>query len=163
MDFSFDIVSEVDIQEVDNAVNQAVKELSQRFDFKGSKSKIEFNRNENVITIIGDDDFKLKGVKDILESKIVKRKINIKAMQYGTIEPSFDGTIRQTVKIQQGIPQEISKEIVKHIKESKLKVQASIQAEKVRVSSKSKDSLQETIALLRQKDFKIPLQFNNYR
>ena len=163
MDFSFDVVSEVDIQEVDNAVNQAVKELSQRFDFKRSKSKIEFNRNENVITIIGDDDFKLKGVKDILESKIVKRKINIKAMQYGTIEPSFEGTIRQTVKIQQGIPQEISKEIVKHIKESKLKVQASIQAEKVRVSSKSKDSLQETIALLRQKDFKIPLQFNNYR
>lgn len=163
MDFSFDIVSEVDIQEVDNAVNQAVKELSQRFDFKGSKSKIEFNRNENVITIIGDNDFKLNGVKDILESKIVRRKIDIKAMQYGTIEPSFEGTIRQTVKIQQGIPQEISKEIVKHIKESKLKVQVSIQAEKVRVSSKSKDSLQETIALLRQKNFKIPLQFNNYR
>lgn len=163
MDFSFDIVSEVDIQEVDNAVNQAVKELSQRFDFKGSKSKIEFNRNENVITIIGDNDFKLNGVKDILESKIVRRKIDIKAMQYGTIEPSFEGTIRQTVRIQQGIPQEISKEIVKHIKESKLKVQVSIQAEKVRVSSKSKDSLQETIALLRQKNFKIPLQFNNYR
>lgn len=163
MDFSFDIVSEVDIQEVDNAVNQAVKELSQRFDFKGSKSKIEFNRNENVITIIGDNDFKLKAVKDILESKIVRRKIDIKAMQYGTIEPSFEGTIRQTVKIQQGIPQEISKEIVKHIKESKLKVQASIQSEKVRVSSKSKDFLQETIALLRQKNFKIPLQFNNYR
>lgn len=163
MDFSFDIVSEVDIQEVDNAVNQAVKELSQRFDFKGSKSKIEFNRNENVITIIGDNDFKLKAVKDILESKIVRRKIDIKAMQYGTIEPSFEGTIRQTVRIQQGIPQEISKEIVKYIKESKLKVQASIQSEKVRVSSKSKDSLQETIALLHQKNFKIPLQFNNYR
>lgn len=163
MDNSFDIVSQIDFQEVDNAVNNAMKEISQRYDFKGSKSKIEFQKTEKQITILADDDFKLKSVKDILESKIVKRKIEIKALQYGSVEKAFEGTVRQIAKIQQGIPQEKVKEIVKFIKDSKIKVQPTIQGDQIRVSSKSKDLLQEVIGLIQQKNFDIPLQFINYR
>lgn len=163
MDNSFDIVSQIDLQEVDNAVNQALKEISQRFDFKGSKSTITFSKTEKEIVIVSDDDYRLKSVKDIIESKIVKRQISIKALQYGAVEPASGGTVRQVVKLQIGIPQEKSKEIIKLIKESKLRVQASIQGEQIRVSSKSKDLLQEAIALIKGKNFDIPLQFINYR
>ncbi|ADG82286.1 YajQ family cyclic di-GMP-binding protein [Thermincola potens] len=160
-DNSFDIVSVVDKQEIDNAVNQAMREIENRFDFKGSKSEIR--HDGNTITLISDDEFKLKNVVDILESKMVKRNVDLKALKYGRIEPAAGDTVRQVVTVQQGIDKETAKEIVKFIKNTKLKVQAQIQEDQVRVSGKSRDDLQAVIKAVREHDFGIPLQFTNYR
>lgn len=162
-EFSFDVVSRVDLQEVSNAVQQASKEIAQRFDFRGSKSRIEWNEKELTLTLTSDDAGKLKSVKDILETRLVKRGVAVKALDYQKIEPAAMGTVRQPAKIQQGIASEKAKEIVKAIKDRKLKVQAAIQADQVRVSSPSKDELQEAMRLLREHDFGVALQFGNYR
>lgn len=158
---SFDIVSKTDMQEISNAVQQAKKELATRFDFKGSKSEIDLSGEE--IVLLSDDQQKLKSVRDILEDKLVKRKVSLKAMDYQKVEDASMGTVRQRVKIVQGIETDKAKEIVKTIKDAKIKVQASIQGDQVRVAGKNRDDLQKTIALLKDKDFGIPLQFTNYR
>jgi uncharacterized protein YajQ (UPF0234 family) len=160
-EFSFDIVSKTDMQEVANAVQQAQKELAQRFDFKGSKSSIEFSNEE--LVLVSDDEGKLVSVKDIVESKLVKRKVSLKALDYGKIEPAASGTVRQRAKIVQGIETEKAKAIVKTIKDAKVKVQASIQSDQVRVVGRSKDDLQRAMTLVREGDYGIPLQFTNYR
>ena len=158
---SFDIVSKVDMQEVDNAVNQAVKEIGQRYDFKGSKAEV--TRENEAIKVLADDDYKLKAVIDVLQSKFLKRGISIKALQYGKVEAASGGMVRQLITVQQGISKEKGKEIIAAIKESKLKVQAQIQEEQVRVTGKNRDDLQETIALLKGKDMDIEMQFVNFR
>jgi len=160
-EFSFDVVSKTDMQEVTNAVQQAQKELAQRFDFKGSKSSIELASDE--LTIVSDDEGKLRQVIDVLESRLVKRQVALKAIDYGKIEAAALGTVRQKAKIVQGIETEKAKAIVKSIKDAKLKVQASIQADQVRVTGRSKDDLQKAMAIIKQGDFGIPLQFTNYR
>lgn len=160
-DFSFDIVSKTDMQEVTNAVQQARKELTTRFDFKGSKSGIELAAEEIVLT--SDDEQKLKSVRDILEDKMVKRKVSLKSLDYQTIEPAAGSTVRQRVKIIDGIETEKAKAIVKAIKDAKIKVQPSIQGDQVRVAGKKKDDLQTVMTLLRERDFGLPLQFINYR
>lgn len=160
-DCSFDVVSEVEMQEVDNAVNQASKELNQRFDFRGSKSSLELNGEE--IKIISDDDFKLKGVIDIFEAKIIKRGISLKNLEYGKIESAAQGAVKQIVTIKRGISKEKGKDVIAAIKASKLKVQAQFMDDQVRVSGKNKDDLQAVMAILRQKDFGIELQFVNFR
>ncbi len=160
---SFDIVSKVDMQEVDNAMNQARKEIIQRYDFKGSKSSIELKEKELEIILISDDDFKMKAVVDILQSKFVKRGVPLKALTYGTVETAAGNTVRQVIKLQNGIDKESAKLITKMIKDSKLKVQAQIMEDQVRVSGKSKDDLQSVMALLRQADLKFAVQFTNYR
>jgi uncharacterized protein YajQ (UPF0234 family) len=160
-EFSFDIVSKTEMQEVANAVQQAQKELAQRFDFKGSKSSIELSGEE--IILISDDEGKLRSVKDILESKLVKRKVSLKALDYATLENASMGTVRQRATIVQGIEIEKAKAIVKAIKDAKVKVQASIQSDQVRVVGRSKDDLQRAMSLVREKDYGIPLQFTNYR
>ena len=162
-DFSFDVVSKVDLQEVSNAVQQASKEIATRFDFRGSASKIELSEKELEIVLTSDDEHKIKSVVDILETKLVRRGVAVKAIDYGKVEPAAGGTVRQVAKIQQGIPSDKAKEIVKAIKDRKLKVQASIQADQVRVSGRVKDELQNAMALLRERDFGLPLQFTNYR
>lgn len=159
---SFDIVSKVDLQEVSNAVQQALKEIHQRYDLKDSKSNIELEGKEALI-LTSADDYKLKAVTDVLQSKLVKRGVPLKSLDYGKIEPAASSTVRQRVAMQQGIPTEKARDIVKAIKDSKKKVQASIQGDFVRVSGKDRDALQEVIALLRQKDFGIDMQFTNYR
>jgi uncharacterized protein YajQ (UPF0234 family) len=158
---SFDVVSKIDMAEVTNAVTQAMKEISQRFDFKGSKSNITQEKED--LVIVSDDEYKLKSVIDILQNKLVKRGVPIKNVSYGKVEAATGGTVRQRLTLQQGIPTDKAKEIVKAIKDSKIKVQASIQADQVRVSGKSRDDLQSIIALLKGKDFGIALQFDNYR
>jgi cyclic-di-GMP-binding protein len=160
-EFSFDIVSKTDQQEVANAVQQAQKELAQRFDFKGSKSSIELTAEE--IILISDDEGKLRSVKDILESRLVKRQVSLKALEYDKLEDASMGTVRQRAKIVQGIETDKAKAIVKSIKDAKLKVQASIQADQVRVVGRSKDDLQRAMAVVKGGDFGIPLQFTNYR
>jgi uncharacterized protein YajQ (UPF0234 family) len=160
-DFSFDIVSETNMQEVANAIQQAQKELAQRFDFKGSKSEIELAKDE--VILVSDDETKLRSLKDIVESKLVKRKVSLKALDYGKLEDASLGTVRQRAKIVQGIETEKAKEIVKAIKDAKIKVQASIQSDQVRVVGRSKDDLQRAIALVKGSDFGIPVQFTNYR
>lgn len=160
-DFSFDVVSKTDMQEVTNAVQQARKELTTRFDFKGSESEIELTAEE--IVLVSDDEQKLKSVRDILEDKMVKRKIAIKALDYQKVEQAAGGTVRQKVKIIDGIEIEKAKAIVKRIKDAKVKVQASIQGDQVRVAGKKKDDLQTAMSLLKEQDFGIPLQFVNYR
>ncbi len=160
-EFSFDIVSKTEMQEVANAIQQAQKELAQRFDFKGSKSEIELTKDE--LVLVSDDEGKLRSLKDIVESRLVKRKVSLKALDYGKIEAASLGTVRQRAKIVQGIEGEKAKAIVKAIKDAKLKVQASIQGEQVRVIGRSKDDLQRAIALVKENDFGIPLQFTNYR
>jgi hypothetical protein len=160
---SFDVVSKVDLQEVQNAVQQASKEIVTRFDFRGSKSKIEWNEKELALTLTSDDDHKLKSVVDILETKLVKRGVAVKSLDFQKVEPAAGSTVRQIVKIQQGIPIEKARAIVKAIKDSKIKVQASIQSDQVRVAGKSRDDLQSVITLLRGEDFGLPLQFLNYR
>jgi uncharacterized protein YajQ (UPF0234 family) len=159
---SFDIVIKLDLQEVDNAVNQAQKELAQRYDFKGSKSKIDWDKKKE-ITLVGDDEYKLKAVIDILQSKLVKRNISIKNLIFEKIEPSFEGTVRQKITLQQGIPSEKGKEINKLIKEAKMKVQSQLQDEQVRVTGKKRDDLQEAIALVRQSDLGMDFEFTNFR
>ncbi len=160
-DASFDIVSKLDLQEVDNAVNQANKEIETRFDFKNSKSKIEFG--EDSITLYSDDEYKLTAVYDVLQSKCVKRGVSLKALKLGKVEPASGGTVRQSVTLQQGIDQDTAKTITKLVKDSKIKVQASIQGDQVRVSGKSRDDLQAVIQLLQSSDMPVPLQFVNYR
>lgn len=161
--FSFDIVSEIPMQELDNAVNQAIKEISTRFDFKGSKSSIELLKTEKKIKIIADDDLKLRNLHDILRGRLAARKISAKALQFGDPEKAFEGTLRQEVTLVQGIPSEKAKEIVKSIKSGGFKVQAAIQDDQVRVTSKSKDELQAVIGHLRSNPPDIPLQFTNFR
>ncbi len=158
---SFDIVSKVDMQEVDNAVNQSVKEIGQRYDFKGSKAEI--NRENESIKVLADDDFKLKAVIDVLQSKFIKRNISIKSLQYGKAEPASGSMVRQIITVQVGISKEKGKEIIAVIKESKIKVQAQIQDDQVRVTGKNRDDLQEAIALLRGKDLDVEMQFVNFR
>lgn len=160
---SFDIVSKVDMQEVDNALNQARKEIIQRYDFKGTKTSIELKQKELEIVLISDDDFKMKAVVDILQSKFVKRNVPLKALSYGTIEPAAGSAVRQVIKLQNGIDKENAKLVTKMIKDSKLKVQAQIMDDQVRVSGKSKDDLQSVMTLLRQADLKFAIQFTNYR
>jgi uncharacterized protein YajQ (UPF0234 family) len=159
---SFDIVSKVDLQEVANAIQNALKEIHTRFDLKDSKSDIKLEGKDALI-LSSADEYKLKAVNDILQSKMVKRNVPIKAFNYGVVEPAAGSTVRQKVTMQQGIPIEKAREIVKVIKDSKKKVQASIQGDTVRVSGKDRDSLQEIIALLRGRDFGIDMQFTNYR
>lgn len=161
--FSFDIVSEVDLQEVDNAINQAKKELAQRFDFKGSKSSIDYSKEEKTITLIGDDDYKLRSLKDILAGKLTKRNVALKSLTFNEPEKAFEGTLRQKVEISTGIPKEKAKELVKIIKDLKLKIQTQIEGEKLKVTSAKKDELQAVIAHLRTIDFSLPLGFTNYR
>ncbi|HZI56223.1 MAG TPA: YajQ family cyclic di-GMP-binding protein [Verrucomicrobiae bacterium] len=161
-DNSFDIVSKVDLQEVANAIQNALKEIHTRFDLKDSKSDIKLEGKDALI-LSSADEYKLKAVNDILQSKMVKRNVPIKAFNYGVVEPAAGSTVRQKVTMQQGIPIEKAREIVKVIKDSKKKVQASIQGDTVRVSGKDRDSLQEIIALLRGRDFGIDMQFTNYR
>jgi uncharacterized protein YajQ (UPF0234 family) len=159
---TFDIVSEIDHAEVVNAINQALKEVQTRFDFKGSKSNIELEGKEAII-LSSDDEYKLKSLNDILQTKFVKRNVPLKGLTYGKIETALGGTVRQRITLQQGIPQEKAKEIVKLIKDTKLKVQASIQGDVVRVSGRDRDTLQDVIAALRDHDFGIDMQFTNYR
>ena len=161
--FSFDIVSEADLQEVDNAVNQAKKELVQRFDFKGSKSSIDFNRTEKKIALVGDDDFKLRSVNDILATKLAKRGVSMKLLTFSEIQHVFGGCSQQTADLAAGIPHEKAKELVKIIKGLGLKVQAQIEGEKVRVFSPKKDDLQAVIVHLRKMDYPLALTFCNYR
>jgi uncharacterized protein YajQ (UPF0234 family) len=161
MAYSFDIVSKIDANEVKNAINMSMKEIKTRFDLKGSASEIKLE--DSGILLIADDDFKLKAVRDILEQKLVKRKVPLKAFSYGSIESAFSGNVRQMATIQEGIPTEKAHEIVKEVKRSKLKVQVAIQGDQLRVSGKSKDVLQETIALIKDKFTSINLQFTNYR
>jgi uncharacterized protein YajQ (UPF0234 family) len=160
---SFDIVVNVNLQEVDNAINQAQKELAQRYDFKGSKSKIEWDAKKKELTIIGDDEFKLEAVYDIVQSKMIKRGISTKNATRGKIESAFEGTVRQKITLQQGIPTEKAKEINKLIKDSKLKVQSQIQDEQVRVTGKKRDDLQEAIGLMRNTDLGLDFEFTNFR
>jgi uncharacterized protein YajQ (UPF0234 family) len=162
-DNSFDIVSEVSFPEVNNAIQQALKEVIQRYDLKDSKSNIELNEKEKQIILTSADEYKLKAVVDVLQSKLVKRQVPLKAFSYGTIQPAAGSTVRQEVKLQQGIPIEKAKDIVKHIKDSKKKAQASINGDVVRVSAKDRDILQEVIQLVKAKDFGIDVQFTNYR
>ena len=158
---SFDIVSKTDYAELTNALNQTSKEISQRFDFKGSKAKVELKEKDLELT--AEDDTRLRNMNDILQGKILKRGISLKALDYQKVEPAAGGTVRQLVKVQQGIPIDKAKEVVKFIKDSKLKVQASIQGETVRVSGKDRDTLQEVMAKLKANDFGIDMTFDNYR
>jgi uncharacterized protein YajQ (UPF0234 family) len=162
-DNSFDIVSEVSLPEVHNAINQAMKEVITRFDLKNSKSTIELNEKDRKILLASADEFKLKAVVDILDQKLIKRKVPLKALSYGAVQPAAGSSVRQEITLQQGIPIEKAREIVKTIKESKKKVQASINGDLVRVSGKDRDALQEVIQLLRAADFGIDMQFTNYR
>jgi uncharacterized protein YajQ (UPF0234 family) len=158
---SFDIVSKTDYAEVTNAIHQTTKEVSQRFDFKGSKATVELQGKDLMLS--AEDDTKLRNMNDILQGKLVKRGISLKALEYQKVEPAAGGTVRQLVNVQQGIPIEKAKEVVKFIKDNKYKVQASIQGDTVRVSGKDRDTLQEVIAGLKGKDFGIDMMFDNYR
>jgi cyclic-di-GMP-binding protein len=159
---TFDIVSQIDHSEVVNAVNQALKEVHTRFDFRGSKSDIELEGHEAII-LKSDDEFRLKSLNDILQTKLVKRGVPLKGLTYDNVESALGGTVRQRIALQQGIPQEKAKEIVKFIKDTKLKVQSSIQGDTVRVAGRDRDILQEVIAALRNHDFGIDMEFTNYR
>lgn len=162
-EYSFDVVSRVDMQEVRNAVQQATKEIEQRFDFRGSKSRIDLEEKSNSITLVSDDEFKLRNVVDILENKLVKRGVSLKSVSYGKVEPAAGDTVRQVARLQQGIPAEKAKEITRIIRDSKLKVTAQIQGDQVRVAGKSKDDLQAVIALLKKQDLGLEIQYVNYR
>jgi uncharacterized protein YajQ (UPF0234 family) len=159
---SFDIVSKIDLQEASNAIQQALKEIHTRFDLKDSKSDIKLEGKDAII-LASQDEYKLKAVNDVLQQKLVKRGVSLKGLTYGAIEPAASASVRQKITLQQGIPIEKAREIVKVIKESKKKVQASIQADTVRVSGKDRDTLQEIMALLKQRDFGLDMQFTNYR
>jgi uncharacterized protein YajQ (UPF0234 family) len=161
--YSFDVVSQVDFQELKNAVDQTVKEIRQRFDFKGSKTELTLKEKEKQLVVLSDNEYKLNAVLDILKAKCVKRGVSLKALNYGKLEEALGGAVRQVISIQSGIPDDKAKALSKEIKDAKLKVQAQIQGEQVRVMSKSKDELQTAISFLKQKDFGIDLQFINYR
>jgi uncharacterized protein YajQ (UPF0234 family) len=158
---TFDVVSQVNPQEVDNALNQTRKEIGQRYDFKGTKT--ELHEEDNVIHIVSDDDFKVKAVVDVLQSKLVRRGVSLKALVYGKIEPAAGGLAKQTVTVQQGIDTDRARQIVKLVKDSKLKVQSQIQGDQVRISAKKRDDLQTAIQLLKAQDLGLPLQFINFR
>jgi|SRR5581483_10937506 len=160
---TFDIVSKIEMPEVVNSIQQALKEIQQRFDLKNSKSDIQLNEKDEKITLTSADEFKLKSVTEVLQQKLVKRKVPLKNFNYGPVEPAAGSTVRQEVKLQQGLPIEKAREIVKVVKDSKKKVQASIQGDLVRISGKDRDTLQEIIALLRNRDFGVDIQFTNYR
>ena len=162
-DNSFDVVSKVEMPEVTNAIQQALKEVSQRYDLKDSKSTIELDEKEKKILLASKDEFKLKAVVDVLESKLIRRQVPLKALTFGEVTPAAGSTVRQEVTLQQGIPIEKAREIVKKIKDAKLKVQASIQGDFVRVSGRDRDVLQSVIKLLRESDFGIDVQYTNYR
>ena len=159
---SFDIVSQVDLAEVKNALDQTMKEVRQRFDFKGSHAEVRLEGNDELV-MTAEDETKLRNMNDILQQKMVRRSVPLKALSYGRVEPAAGGTVRQHVTIQQGIPTDKAKEVVKFIKDSKLKVQASIQGDTVRVTGRDRDTLQDVIARLKAKDFGINMQFSNYR
>lgn len=161
--FSFDIVSEVDLQEMDNAVNQATKELSQRYDFKDSKASIAYDRKEKTVTLIADDDFKLRALTDILATRMARRGISLKSLKFNPAEHAFEGYLRQKIEICMGIDKERAKELSLIIKGFGLKVQTQIEGEKIKVSSAKKDELQAVITRLRAIDFALPLSFGNYR
>ena len=160
-DSSFDIVSSVDLQEVKNAIAQAMKEIQTRFDLKGTGSSVELQGED--LALASSDEFKLKAVRDVLEGRLVKRNVPLKALSYGTIDQALGGTVRQKITLQKGIPTDKAREIVKAIKETKIKVQASIQGDQVRVSGKNRDDLQAVIQTLKARDFGIDMQFTNYR
>lgn len=161
---SFDITSTIDLQEVDNAVNQARKELGQRYDFKGSAAAIDLDQKANTLTLTAEDNFKIESVWDVLQTRLVRRNVAVKNMKRGDVETASGGTVKQVITLQQGIPTDAAREIVKHLKDLKLKkVTAAIQADQVRVSSPSRDELQAAMAALRAKDFGVALQFGNYR
>ncbi len=162
-EFSFDVVSKVDLQNLDDAVNAANKEISVRFDFRGSISRMDLDRKANQITIVSEDEGKLKSVVEILRSRVAKRGIEQNALDFQVVDKALGGTVRQIVKVSQGINSEKAKAMVADIKSSKMKVTPSIQSEQVRITSKSKDSLQEAMTLLKSKDYGIPLQFTNFR
>ncbi len=158
---SFDVVSKVDMQEVDNAVNQARKEIGQRYDFKGSRTEIE--KEDGALKIISDDEYKVNAVVDVLESKLVKRGVSLKSLTYGRVEPGPNGRSKKSITLEQGIDDDKARRITKRIKESKLKVQAQIQADQVRITGKSRDDLQEAIQLLKREELDFPVQFVNFR
>ena len=160
---SFDIVSIINLEEVQNAVNQSMAEIRQRYDFKGSKSEITLEKKENKVVILADDDVKLKSVIDILQGKLVKRKVSLQALDYGKVEPASGDSVRQSIVIQQGISQEKGKEVAKAIKEMGVKVQSQIMDDQLRVTGKNRDDLQTVIANLKEKDFGIAMDFTNYR
>jgi len=161
---SFDVTSNVDLQEVDNALNQARKEVAQRYDFKGAKASIEFDQKESKLVLVADDEFKLNALWEIVSTRLVRRNVPVKNLTRGTPQPAANSTVRQDIALQQGIASEKARDIVKFIKDSKLKkVQASIQGDQLRISSGSKDDLQEVMRLLREQDFGVALQFGNYR
>lgn len=161
---SFDVSTGVDLQEVDNAVNQTAKEVSQRYDFKGSKASIELKRAESMIVLVADDDFRMRALFDVLQSKMIKRNVPVKNLEVGEIKPAGGDTVRREIKLKTALDSDTAKKVAAAIKDAKLKkVQAAIQGEQVRVSSPSKDDLQEAIALLRSKDFGVELKFGNYR
>ena len=160
---TFDIVSRVDMAEVKNAVNQAAKEIGQRYDFKGTNSTIDLDEKEHSLLLATASEFTLRSLTDVLQQKLVRRGVSLKALSYGKVEPAAKDTVRQTIKLQQGIPIEKAREIVKFIKDSKLRVQSSINGDFVRVSGKDRDALQELIARLKDKDFGIDMQYTNYR
>jgi len=161
--FSFDAVSKIDMQEVDNALNQARKEIVQRYDFKGSKTTIDLDSKENKLTIISDDDFKVKSVVDIVQGKMIKRGISVKALKLGKIEPAAGGLARQVITLQSGIDKENAKKITTLVKNSGLKVQAQIMGDQLRISGKAKDDLQAIMQMIRDADFDFAVQFVNYR
>jgi uncharacterized protein YajQ (UPF0234 family) len=162
-DNSFDVVSKIDLAEVSNAVQQALKEITQRYDLKDSKSNIELKEKDNKVILTSQDEYKLKAVTEILGQKLVKRQVPLKGLSYGTVDAAAGSTVKQEVSLQQGVPIEKAREIVKMIKDSKLKVQASIQGDFVRVSGKDRDTLQSAIKVLREHDFGIDMQFTNFR
>jgi len=162
-DNTFDVVSKIDLAEVNNAIQQALKEIQTRYDLKNSKSEIQLNEKDHKILLASLDEFKLKAVSDVLEQKLIKRKVPLKGLTFGAVTPAAGSSVRQEISLQQGIPIEKAREIVKLIKDSKKKVQASIQGDLVRVSGRDRDTLQDVIALLRGQDFGIDMQFTNYR
>ena len=161
---SFDVTSNVDLQEVDNALNQARKEVAQRYDFKGAKASIDFDPKESKLVLAADDDFKLNALWEIVQTRLVRRNVPVRNLTRGAVTPASNSTVRQEISLQQGIPVEKAKDIVKFLKDAKLKkVQASIQGDQLRVTSPSKDDLQEAMRQLREQDFGVALQFGNYR
>jgi len=161
---SFDITSNVDLQEVDNALNQARKEVAQRYDFKGSKASVDFDAKESKLVLVADDEFKLNALWEVVQTRLIRRNVPVKNLTRGTVIPSANTTVRQEITLQQGVPTDAARDIVKFLKDAKVKrVQAAIQGDQLRVSSASKDDLQEAMRLLREKDFGIALQFGNYR
>ena len=161
--YSFDVTSNIEMPEVENAVNQARKEIAQRFDFKGSRAAIDLDAKANTLTLTAEDNFKLESVWDVLQTRLIKRGVPVKNLKREEIQPASGSTVSQVITLQQGIPSDAAKDIVKHLKESKKKVQAQIQADQVRVTSGSKDELQDAMQALRAKDFGVSLQFGNYR